>query len=297
MPIDSAKAETCPAASTPAGRTFPASLFPFLVATFALTWACWFGVLAARIPLQSPIAELLVLVGTFAPAFAALWLTGKYEGRRGIHSLLNRTLKWRVGIGWYVLAVTYTVAVKLASALIYRLIAGAWPRFGTVPWYVMFVAIVFSTPVQSGEELGWRGYVLPRLAERMGFAWASVVLGLIWAGWHLPIFFIPGADKYHQSFPLWATAVTAVSVAMAYMYVKTGGSLLLTMLMHAAVNNTSDIVPAAQGGSSSPFTFHASPILWLTTALMWIVGAYLLLGMPRTTGKSEPVSNNTFSDN
>ena len=287
MPIDSAKAETCSAASSIASRTFAGSLVPFFVATFAFTWACWFGLLAARIPLQSPIAQLLVLIGTFAPAFSALWFTGKYEGRRGIQRLLNRTLKWRVGIPWYVLAVTYLAAVKLVSALIYRLITGVWPRFGTEPWYLMFVAIVFSTPVQSGEEIGWRGYALPGLAERMGFAWASVLLGLIWACWHLPIFFIPGADKYGQSFPIWATAVTAVSVAMAYVYVKTGGSLLLTMLMHAAINNTSDIVPAAQAGSSSPFTFHASPILWLTTALTWIAGTYLLLRMPKLAGKSE----------
>jgi len=289
MPIGPVKAETYPAASTVASSTLAGSLLLFFVATFAFTWACWIGVLAAHIPLKRPIAQLFITIGTFAPAFAALWLTWKYEGRRGIHALLDRALKWRVGIRWYVLAVTYLALAKLASALIYRLIFGAWPHFGTDPWYLMLAVIVVSTPFQSGEELGWRGYALPRLAERMGFAWGGVALGVIWASWHLPIFFIPGAYKYGQSFPVWAAAVTAVSIAMAHLYVNTGGSLLLTMLMHAAVNNTSDIVPAAQAGISNPFSFKASPILWLTTALMWIAGAYWLFRMPKPASISELV--------
>ena len=106
MPIGPVKAETYPAASTVASSTLAGSLLLFFVATFAFTWACWIGVLAAHIPLKRPIAQLFITIGTFAPAFAALWLTWKYEGRRGIHALLDRALKWRVGIRWYVLAVT-----------------------------------------------------------------------------------------------------------------------------------------------------------------------------------------------
>ncbi|HWC17544.1 MAG TPA: CPBP family intramembrane glutamic endopeptidase [Terriglobales bacterium] len=227
------------------------------------------------------MGNFLVLIGTFAPALMALWFRWKEEGSTGIRELLSRMLKWQVARRWYAVAVTYMVVVKLTAALIHRLIAGSWPRFGTEPWYILAIAIVVSTPVQSGEELGWRGYALPRLAERMGFAWASVVVGVIWAAWHLPIFFIRGADKYGQSFPVWAAAVTAVSVAIAYVYAKTGGSLLLTMLMHASINNTSDIVPAAQAAAANPFSLNASLILWLTTALMWVAAAYLLSHMPK----------------
>lgn len=262
---------------------FSGSVFLFFLATYILTWACWIGVLKAHIPLQSWTGELFILIGTFAPAFMALWFTWKYEGPAGIGELLGRMLKWRVEKRWYALAVAYMVAVKLTAALIHRLITGAWPRFGAETWYIVAVAIVFSTPVQAGEELGWRGYALPRLAERLGLPWASVVLGVIWATWHLPIFFIPGADKYGQSFPVWAAAVTAVSVAMAYVYAKTHGSLLLTMLMHAASNNTSNVVPAAQAGAANPFALHATPILWLTTALMWVLAAYFLPQMRKLT--------------
>ena len=85
-------------------------------------------------------------------------------------------------------------AIKLAVALVHRIATGAWPRFGDTPWYIMVAAIAISTPVQAGEEIGWRGYALPRLAARFGFARGSILLGLIWACWHLPLFFIPGTD-------------------------------------------------------------------------------------------------------
>ena len=83
-------------------------------------------------------------------------------------------------------------SIKLGVALVYRIATGAWPAFGQTPLYIMAVAIVFSTPVQAGEEIGWRGYALPRLARDLGLAPASIVLGVIWACWHLPFFFIPG---------------------------------------------------------------------------------------------------------
>lgn len=264
------------------GKSAPASsLLIFFTATYAVTWICWISVVALPIPDHSPVRSVLILLGTFAPALVALGLIAKHDGSAGIQALVRRLLQWDVGARWYLLAVTYMVVIKLTVALAHRIIAGSWPRFGNDPRYILVVAIIFSTPVQSGEEIGWRGYALPRLAERMGYGWASILLGLIWAVWHLPIFFIPGADKYGQSFPVWALGVTALSVAIAWLYVHTNGSLLLTMLMHAAVNNTSGIVPAATSGAANPFTLKASLLLWLTTGLLWVPAAYFLIRMPK----------------
>ena len=140
----------------------------------------------------------------------------------------------------YVFAVAYMAAIKLSAALIHRVVIGAWPRFGDEVWYLMAAAIAVSTGVQAGEEVGWRGYALPRLSARVGLAPASVILGVIWASWHLPLFFFPASDTLGQSFPLYLVQVTALSVAVAWLYWRTGGSLLLVMLLHAAVNNTKD---------------------------------------------------------
>jgi hypothetical protein len=101
--------------------------------------------------------------------------------------------------------------------------------------------------------LRWRGYALPRLAGHLGLGGASILLGGVWALWHLPLFFLPATGSTGQSFPIYLLQVTAISVTMAWLYWKTEGSLLFVMLMHASVNNATGIVPAA------PVTSQPSP--------------------------------------
>jgi membrane protease YdiL (CAAX protease family) len=178
-----------------------------------------------------------------------------------------------------VFALGFMAAIKLTAALLLRAATGAWPAFGGEPAYIMAFAIPFSTPVQAGEEIGWRGYALPRLSEHLGLPSASIVLGVIWAVWHLPFFFFAGNDKSGQSFPVYLLSATGLSVAMAWLYWRTNGSLLLTMLMHAAVNNTKDIVPSAVSGATNAFSLNASRVAWFTVALLWICAGYFLVRM------------------
>jgi membrane protease YdiL (CAAX protease family) len=255
-------------------------LVRFFVLTYALMWACFITVAVTGIPVYAPVGGVLVLLGTFAPSLVALWLTSRTEGDSGVQALLGGILKWRVAARWYLFALAYLPAIKLTAALIHRLATGAWPRFGDDPLYLIPAAIAVSTPFQAGEEIGWRGYALPRLAARFGLGRASILLGLIWGFWHLPQFFIPEADTYGQSFVVYLLHVTALSVAMAWLYARTNGSLLLVMLLHAAVNNAKDIVPSALPGTDSTFGLSASLVAWLTVTLLWIGAAYFLARMP-----------------
>ena len=164
-------------------------------------------------------------------------------------------------------AVGYIAAIKLVTALIHRALTGQWPHFGTLPSISSRLRSRISTPVQAGEEIGWRGFALPRLASRLGLGPASVVLGLIWAVWHLPLFFVREADTFGQSFPMYTMAVVAISIAISLLYAKSDGGLLLPMLFHAAVNNTKDIVPSATPG---PRTRSGSrPRSWRGSAWSW----------------------------
>jgi membrane protease YdiL (CAAX protease family) len=106
-----------------------------------------------------------------------------------------------------------------------------------------------------------------------------VVLGVLWAGWHLPLFFVPGADTFGQSFPVYLLQVTALSVAMAWLYANTRGSLLPVMLMHAAVNNTKDIVPSAELHATNPWALSHSAVAWLTVTGLWLCAGYFLFRM------------------
>ena len=261
------------------------SLLKFFLLTYIVSWTLWIASAAVLRATTSPpsaflaISGLLYLIGVFAPALAALALTARAQGREGTLALLSRTIQCPVGARWYLFAVAYMAAIKLLVALSLRITTGAWPAFGAEPLYIMLIAIVFSTPVQAGEEIGWRGYALPRLSASLGLSGASIALGIIWACWHLPFFFISGVDKSGQSFPVYLLGGTALSVAMAWLYWRTKGSLLLTMMMHAAVNNTKDIVPSAVSAATNVLSFKSSRVAWLSVAILWICAVYFLVRM------------------
>jgi membrane protease YdiL (CAAX protease family) len=252
----------------------------FFSLTFALTWAMWYVASSGgRFP--SGIGGAVFLIGVFAPAIVALGLTARATGRAGVMRLLARISPASLDLRWYVFALAYMPVLKLSAAAISRARYGTWPAFGDTPWVLMIAAIMVSTWVQAGEEIGWRGYALPRLASRVGVAMASVILGVIWSVWHLPLFFIQGSGSDGQSFPIYLLTVTAMSVAMAWLFWRTAGNLFVVMLMHAAINNTSGIVPARLAGAVQPFAFDGTPVAWWTVVLAWVVAVPLLASMRR----------------
>jgi uncharacterized protein len=268
-------------------RPMARSIWTFLVLTFGVTWLLWMPVLRiadavhepSRIPPPLALGGPVFLLGVFAPGLVALVLTGWEGGGHAVGGLLRRLLRWRVGLRFYVFALLLMPLTKLAVAVLHRALVGTWPPFGDTRPLVLVIATILSTVGQAGEELGWRGYLLPRLTEWTGLASASLIVGAIWAAWHLPLFFMPGADTAGQSFPLYVLQLMAYSVALAWLYWRTGGSLLLTMFMHAAFNNTKDIVPSGAAHGTSPFTLDATLVFRLTVLLLWIAAALLLVRM------------------
>lgn len=264
----------------------------FFALTYAVTWTCFVaaggiatGVIAA--PALEGLRLPLLLLGSFAPSLVALALTTRAEGRAGATALLRRLTVWRVGAQWYLFVLGYMACIKVAAAVVHRVIEGTWPRFGHESWYTIVMAIVMAGIIGGplGEEIGWRGFALPRLAARIGLARASLVLGIVWGCWHLPVFFIPGLEQFGQSIPVYLIQVIAISVSMAWLFGHTEGSLLLAVLMHSAINQTKDIVPSAVDGATNPWALSPSPVAWLTVTLLWIAAAYFLVRMPRYPAK------------
>jgi hypothetical protein len=264
------------------------SLFLFFALTYAVSWSFFTGAAAmsGAATALTAASRAVLLLGVIAPSLVALALTARADGRAGMRALLGGIRVWPTHARWYLFAVGYLAAIKLSAAVLHRFATGAWPPLGQTPLYLMAAAIMISTPVQAGEEIGWRGYALPRLAGHLGLPLASIVLGVIWACWHLPLFFMPAADTSGQSFPVYLVQVTALSVAMAWLYWRTDGSLLIVMLMHASVNNTKDIVPSMVAGANNPFELSTSLVAWLTVALLWIGAACFLVRMRSATLRS-----------
>ena len=199
----------------------------------------------ALVPVGTPGRTALFLPGTFAPAFVALWLTRRSIGSR---VLLAKTMVWEVKPRWYLFAFLYMAVIKLAAASVHRFTMGAWPAFETGAWLLAIPATLISTPFQAGEEIGWRGYAFEPMAYRLRPGPAALGLGVIWAIWHLPLFFIAGTDTTGQSFPLFLLTVIAISVAICWLYMRTLVTLLPVMLMHAAADNTPHFVASVPSG-------------------------------------------------
>lgn len=253
----------------------------YFILVCVLTWTFYY--LARGI--QNTAVRIIVFdLGVFTPGILALVLTAWQRRGTGLRELTARLFRVDVPVRWYVFAVTYMAAAKLITAVVLRGLYGQWPPFGSEPWYLIAVATIVSTVIggQAGEELGWRGYALPRLASRLGLRNASLIIGVVWAVWHLPLFFwFPEADTYGQSFPTYAIGVMAISVAMTWLYVHTNGSLFLTMLMHSAINQSVGIVSSAVPGATAVFAVSTSAPAWITTAVLWIFAIYALVKMPR----------------
>jgi membrane protease YdiL (CAAX protease family) len=257
-------------------------VFSFL--TFAASWLLWaaaFRLAGGDFTHPSRFTALggaLYLLGVFAPALVAIVLTALRDGGDRVRTLLRRVIAWDVGPRYYVFAILFYPVARLAGAAVERIVLGVWPGASSESLGVMLVATVLSAPIQAGEEVGWRGFLLPRLSARLGLPLASLVVGVVWAAWHLPFFFMPGTDKTGQPFPAYVAGLTALSVAMAWLYWRTRGSLLLAMLMHAAVNNLRPMAtpPVAAG---SPFALRGPLMTWSAIGCMWIAAAGLLFTM------------------
>lgn len=259
----------------------------FTLLTFAASWSLWaaaswiLGDDFAHPVRLAALGNAVYLLGVFAPALVGIALTS-FRGRRtALRELLGRVVAWWVEPRWYAFAILYFPLVKIVVAVAHRVALGTWPGFSDESLPIMLVATVLSTPVQAGEEIGWRGFLLPRLTARVGLPAASVIVGAIWAAWHLPFFFIAGTDKTGQSFPAYGASVVALSVAMAFLYWRTRGSLFLTMVMHAAVNNINLI--HSTGSTASPLAIHAPFVAWATAAVMWVIASGLLVAMRGAT--------------
>lgn len=278
--------EKVPPRADLSGDERTSSLVAYFALTFLVTWSA-FALAATFAPRgavspagEALVRELIFHIGVFAPGLVAITLTGRAGGRVGARAWLARLFHWRAGVRWYVFAVAFPPAVKLGAAILHGLFLGEWPPFGGPSVYLIPAAIFLSMWVQAGEEVGWRGYALPRMATRMGLGVAAILLGAIWAAWHLPLFFFfPAADTAGQSFPLYLTQVMAISIIMAWLFWRTKGSLVVVMLIHATFNNTHDLVPSRVQGATDPLAISTSPVAWLTALLLWLPAAYFLWRM------------------
>ena len=229
-----------------------ASMVFFFGLVFFATWIVWVPrALESRGLLDSHWARLLGRGWTYAPALAAVLFVALTAGRRGLAELGRRLLLWRIGWRWYVVIVTIPLGIALSTAVIYALTGGQFsaglPLSMDLPLPLIPLIIGIRLLTDGiGEEIAWRGVALPQLLRQMNGVTASVILGIVWASWHLPLIFTIGAPMANNSIALLFVLLPAESVVYTWLYQHTRTSILAAGLFHALIGFWAIASPAAE---------------------------------------------------
>jgi LPXTG-motif cell wall-anchored protein len=244
------------------------------------------------------IAKVLILSGNstaglvldglsvivFGPAFVALVLTGLRAGKAGVRQLLVGLLPQRNGLLWYVLAFLIPIGAVYAAVAINIAFFGvpfpnSWfPASGMFLLGLLVLQLLLLTP---GEEIGWRGFALPRLQERLGSLGGTLLLAVLWLGWQAPLFFTIGTAQVGRSLILYALTLLAWSLIMTWLYNSSGGSILTAVLFHTSANVV---------GYTLPFDAGLTVLLVL---LLLGCGAIMLYPRPFLRASEEPQESAT----
>src|SRR5690606_27605256 len=191
---------------------------------------------------------MFFLLGAYAPSIVALLLTLYLDGTAGVKNLLKRLVMWRVGFLWTLLALVIGPVIYALAVFIYAGNGGVLGavNVGLLPWIpVVFLFSVLLGPL--AEELGWRGFVLPCLDAKNKFISSSIIIGLIWGAWHIPLFWavigtsVSGFPVSIESVGLFFLAAIGTSFFYVWMFNKTMGSVFIAVLIHLSWNASGNI--------------------------------------------------------
>ncbi|HSB90309.1 MAG TPA: CPBP family intramembrane glutamic endopeptidase [Anaerolineales bacterium] len=221
------------------------SIYIYFGLTFLISWGIEFLLIASEngwggIALPPSVHYL----AAYGPMLAALLVTFWVAGGPGLRELLGRVTRWRVGWGWFLVSLLSPVALFAVGAVAARIVERKWPDLGLlgqvnyIPNLGLAAWLFWLVTYGLGEEIGWRGFALPRLQHGRSAAQATLILGLLWALWHLPAFFY--LDTYQQMglwmFPFLAVTIVCGAVVYTWIYNCTGGSVLMAAIFHASFN-------------------------------------------------------------
>jgi len=268
----------------------------FLAITYAFTWTVQ-GVLLASGMEPSWTHSILIGFGGFGPPVGAavvLWASGG-----DLRQWIGQFFHWRIGIKWWAIALGLPFVILAVGVGLFIALGGPIdPRSLPFPGVYLFV-LAWGTVWGGGQEdLGWRGFMLPLLQEKYSALVSSVLVGVAWAGWHLPLFINPTTT--HGGWPLsqqllWLVSILAGSVLWTWMYNSTGGSVLAVAVFHAGVNGMGVFHPAdkeamAPGGVPDPWLSLLSEVTGTIPLVAIAVLLITVYGADRLTNRKIPGS-------
>lgn len=237
----------------------------FFVLTFALSWLVWVPAMLESFGWPGFTIPGYGLLGAVMPGIAALIVAGITSGRRGAGALWGQVKVWRVGAKWYGFAVLLRPLMVLGVFAGFSLWGGSPLPTTEFSLVALLVMLLIQTPNTLLEEIGWRGFALPRMAEKLGWLFAALLLSVIYASWHLP-YWLSSPDIHEYGVlgvALWFTMVLVGTPLFVWLYRNTR-SVLLCWLLHLGTNTTLAFVPLSSASMGS---------LWPLAVDILLVGA------------------------
>jgi uncharacterized protein len=237
-------------------------LVNFFLLAFGLTWIFMIAdALGSHGILPFRLSIPLMIVMGYMPTLAALIVTGLTKGKAGVRALFRKLLIARLGVGWYAFAIFGFGVVSIAAIMLYNLFGGSpalpilskeTPPFsGPIELILNIVLLFVITGIVNGEELAWRGFALPRLQAKYNALTSSIILGVIWTLFHLPLFFtLTGSSQADMSFVSFLISTVSLTVLYTWMYNHTRGSVLMAYLFHAAANTWTRVFSIDHGNAT-----------------------------------------------
>ena len=256
-------------------------IVPFIILVFLLPTPILL-LLFVNLPL-----EPILIYASWTPNIAAFLVLGLIlREKGGIKQLISGWGKWRVGVKWYLISLS-PLFIAFLTAGIY-IMRGGKPSSPVQPLgFTLLVSFILSIITgAAGEELGWRGFLLPRLQEKFNALTSTLIVGLIWALWHLPLWTLKG--QMWEQVPYWAFALGAISSSVIFTFVlnNTGGSLFMASLIHFALNYGLNIVGILGWIPKPDETWMIASLLFTCYAIILIV-----VSGSKLTLKSEHIPN------
>lgn len=250
----------------------------YFLATYL--WSCLFGGTAILLDLsmESAAGLVLVMLAAMGPMVAGIAFTYLTRDKAGRLDYWKRVIDFkRIPAKWYLVIVLFVPALSCLAAFLDRITGGSGATWGENalnfvqdPASIIF-SLLFATLFPFIEELGWRGYALDRLQEKNSALVSSLILGVVWSAWHLPMFFV--RDSYQASlgigtpaFWLFLFSILPLSFAFTWIYNNTGRSTLAVILFHAMANFTGELIVLNERAD------NLSTVLWFVSAIIIAVG-------------------------
>jgi membrane protease YdiL (CAAX protease family) len=251
------------------------ALAAFFFGAVAWSWSCWF--VAQRI--VDPWATTLNVIGRFGPSAVAIIVVAIVSRRGGLRRFLSGRLRRRVSPIDALVAVfgpPVVVLVALAVAAGQGEQLGDFNELSTVYLVVPAFGVVLVLGGPLGEEIGWRGFALDPLQQRFGPVGASLVLGVLWALWHLPLFFDSDQIQHDLSPVLFLGQIMSTAVVYTWLWNRTQ-SLVVVMALHTSTNLSAGVFPllVPDANSQRPFAIAVAAASLVAAALILITHSQL----------------------